>query len=211
MLKYSKQQQTILFPRVPGIIFKESVDRQKTNLVWYVFQRSPDWGDILTSRRKTEKKMHSHEYASWVLVRTTCHIPGTTEYVRNSIPPVLCSSWHGEECGAAFLCCCSVPLPSFPWPIQNNFVTVGCSRVCVGLLLARLCFNCVYWAFSSVFSSSFTAKWRLFCTMVRVRGRVGTAVLFLSRKVAARLSEWVCCLVEGARLNSENVASEKRK
>ena len=29
----------------------------------------------------------------------------------------------------------------------------------------------------------------LFCTTVRVRGRVGTAVLFLSRKVAARLSE----------------------
>ena len=29
----------------------------------------------------------------------------------------------------------------------------------------------------------------LFCTMVRVRVRGGTAVLFLSRKVAARLSE----------------------
>ena len=46
--------------------------------------------------------------------------------------------------------------------------------------------------------------------MVRVRGRVGTAVLFLSRKVAARLSECVA-VVEFARLNSENVASEKKR
>ena len=50
----------------------------------------------------------------------------------------------------------------------------------------------------------------LVCTMVRVRGRVGTAVLFLSRKVAARLSECVA-VVEVARLNSEDVASEKKR
>ena len=30
------------------------------------------------------------------------------------------------------------------WGTDNNFVVVGCSRVCVGLLLARVCFNCVY-------------------------------------------------------------------
>ena len=46
--------------------------------------------------------------------------------------------------------------------------------------------------------------------MERVRGRVGTAVLFLSRKVAARLSECVA-VVEFARLNIENVASEKKR
>ena len=44
---------------------------------------------------------------------------------------------------------------------------------------------------------------------MRVRGRVGTAVLFLTRKVAARLSE--CVAVVGvARLDSENVAIEKK-
>ena len=45
---------------------------------------------------------------------------------------------------------------------------------------------------------------------MRARGRVGTAVLFLSRKVAARLSECVA-VVEAARLDSENVASEKKR
>ena len=43
-----------------------------------------------------------------------------------------------------------------------------------------------------------------------IRGRVGTAVLFLLRKVAARLSECVA-VVEVARLNSENVANEKER
>ena len=118
-------------------------------------------------------------------------------YMQKFYPTALCCSfWHGEECGVAFLCWW-VPLPNFPWPIQNNLVTVGCSRVCVGLLLARLCFNCVYWASSSVFAWASIATWRLFqcivCTIVRVRGRFGTAVLFLWRKVAAWLSKWVCC------------------
>ena len=45
--------------------------------------------------------------------------------------------------------------------------------------------------------------------MVRARGRVGAA-LFLSRKVAARLSECVA-VVEVARLKSENVAGEKKR
>ena len=67
--------------------------------------------------------------------------------------------------------------------------------MCVGLLLARLGFLCVYCAASSVFalaSSNMTLV--LLCTMVRV----GT-VFVLSRKVAARLSE--CdAVVEVARL-----------
>ena len=43
-----------------------------------------------------------------------------------------------------------------------------------------------------------------------VRDRVGTAVLFLSRKVVARL--WECvAVVEVAGLNNENVASEKKR
>ena len=50
-------------------------------------------------------------------------------------------TWGGVWC--RFLVLLSIPA-SFPWPIHNNFVTVGCSRVSVGLLLARLCFNCVY-------------------------------------------------------------------
>ena len=50
----------------------------------------------------------------------------------------------------------------------------------------------------------------LFCTIVRVRGRVGTTVLFQSRKDAARLSECVA-VVEVARLNSENVSREKKR
>ena len=50
----------------------------------------------------------------------------------------------------------------------------------------------------------------LFCTMVRVRDRVGAAGLSLSRKVAARLSECVA-VVEVARLNVKNVASEKKR
>ena len=143
---------------------------------------------------KTEKKKFFCISASmpaeyWYVPRVSC-------LCKNSIPLVVCSFWHGEDCGVAFLCCW-VPLPSFPLPIQNNFVTVGCSRVCVGHLLARLCFNCVYWACSSVFTWASTATWRLlyfFVLWCGVRDRVGTAaVLFLSRKVAAGLSEWVCC------------------
>ena len=51
----------------------------------------------------------------------------------------------------------------------------------------------------------------LFCTMVRVRGRVGTTVLFLSRKVAELCRSECVAVVEVARLNSENVASEKKR
>ena len=126
----------------------------------------------------------------WYVPRVSCVL------CRNSIPLVVCSFGHGEECGVAFLSCCWVPLPSFPCPVQNNFVTVGCSRVCVGLLLARLRFNCVYWASSSVFTWAPIATCRLlYCFVLScgVGDRVGTAVLFLSRKVSARLSEWVCC------------------
>ena len=52
-------------------------------------------------------------------------------------------------------------MPSFPWPIKNNFVTVGCSRVCVGLLLARLCFNCVYLSFFQRLCLSFYSNMAL--------------------------------------------------
>ena len=71
--------------------------------------------------------------------------------------------------------------------------------MCVGLLLARLGFLRVYCAASSVFAlASSNMTLLLLCTMVRVKRRVGT-VLFLSRKVATRLSERVA-VVEVARL-----------
>ena len=116
-------------------------------------------------------------------------------YVQKFRPTCCCSFWHGEECGVAFLCCW-VPLPSFPWPIQNNFVTVGCSRVCVGILLARLRSYCVYWAYSSVFAWAPIARWRLYCFALWCEYEVELAhhlFLFLSPKAAARLSKWACC------------------
>ena len=103
-------------------------------------------------------------------------------------------TWGGVWCG--FLSFCWVPLPRLPWPIQINLITVGCSRVCVGLLLVRHCFNYVYWASSSLFAWASIATWRLlycFVQLCGVRDRVASAVPFLSRKVATRLSEWVCC------------------
>ena len=48
----------------------------------------------------------------------------------------------------------------------------------------------------------------LFCTMVRVRGRVGTAVLFLSRKVQPDCRSECVAVAKVARLNS--VAIEKK-
>ena len=103
---------------------------------------------------------------------------------------------------------------------SNNFVAVGTILSQLGVLA------CVFWAFAYMalfpfillsffqrlclsFYSNMTLV-VLLCAMVRVRGRVGT-VLFLSRKVAARLSECVD-VVEVARLkNSENVASQMRR
>ena len=68
---------------------------------------------------------------------------------------------------------------------RADFVAVGCSRVCVGLLLARLDFLCVYCVpgslqrFPFLVSSNMTLV--LLCTrMVRVKRRVGR-VLFLWR------------------------------
>ena len=163
-----------------------------TYYVRLVLRRSPDRGGILTSSKKTEKNVMFAFVRVCQLNTGTYHVRHI--YAENSILPVVCSFWHGEECGVAFLCCWA-PLPSFPWPIQNKFVTVGCSRVCVGLSLARLCFNCVYWASSSVFAWASIATWGLYCFVLwcGVKGRVGTAVLFLSRKDAARLSKWLCC------------------
>ena len=96
--------------------------------------------------------------------------------------------------------------------------------MCVGLLLARLGFLCVYCAASSVFalaSSSNRQTLLLLCTMVRVKRRAGTAVI-LSRTAAARLSACVAVIevarlsacvavVEVARLNSQKLASWKKR
>ena len=78
------------------------------------------------------------------------------------------------------------------WGTSNNFIAAGRSRVCVGLLLARLDVLCAYCAASSVFALASSSNRQmlvlLLCT-VRVKRRVGTAALFLSRKAAAQLSE----------------------
>ena len=149
-------------------------------------------------------------------------------------------------CVVAFSCF-RVPLPSFPWPIQNilrnaqplelfsdnigpnvvpkrqstwnsgrsggnsnDFVAVRCSGLvqlyCVRLVIARSGFLCVYFAafggFALIASSNMTLV--LLCVMVRVKRRVGTAVLLLPRKVAARLPECVA-VVEFARLKQSTI------
>ena len=98
---------------------------------------------------------------------------------------------------------------------SNNFVAVGRSRVfCVGLLLARLVFLCVYCAASSAFPSAPSSNRQtlvlFLCTMVRVKRRVGTAVLFLPRKAAARPSACVAA-VEVARLKQQKNLQDGRK
>ena len=70
--------------------------------------------------------------------------------------------------------------------------------MCVGLVLARLGFLCVFCAASNGFALASRKMTLVLCAMVRVKRRVGT-VLFVPRKFAARLSECVA-VVEVARL-----------
>ena len=172
-------------------------DHEKT---YIVFRRSPDRGGILTSSKKNRKYICTCMIFAlgWACQQSTdwyVLVPRVSYMFRNSFPPVVCCSlWHEEECGVAFLWCW-VPRPSFPWPIQNNFVTVGCSRrVCWAFACTAL-FQLRPLSFSQRIYLRFYSNMALvlFCAMVRVRGRVGTAFLFLSRKVAAQLSEWACC------------------
>ena len=96
-------------------------------------------------RYRTNIKLKNRKN-TWSMIFCICtsmpaeywYVPRVSYMCRNSIPPVVCSFWHGEECGVAFLCCW-VPLPSFPWPVQNNF--------CHSWVFSRVCwaFACKAW------------------------------------------------------------------
>ena len=106
--------------------------------------------------------------AYWYVPRVTY----VQKFHPTQVPPVVCCSFSlGEECGVAFLCCCSVPLPSFPWSIQNNFVTVRRSRVCWAFA-CRTLFQLRLLSFFQRFCLSFYSDMALvvlFCTMVWIK------------------------------------------
>ena len=82
---------------VPLFTISSRWDHEKANLV---YRRSPDRGGILvpTSSKKTEKNdfLHSYEYASRVLVRTTCVIYMQKFHLTRTLLFIL--TWGGVWC-----------------------------------------------------------------------------------------------------------------
>ena len=115
-----------------------------------------------------------------VRTRTTCHIlHACAEIPSHPYHSLLFIPTWGGMC-----------LDS-PGPSRTILPQLGVLACVLGLCLQAL-FQFRPLSFSQRIYLSFYSNMALvlFCTMARARG--GTAVLFLSRKVAARLSEWAC-------------------
>ena len=128
---------------------------------------------------------------------------------RNSIPLVVVQSDMGRSV-VSLSCVVEYPCLASPGPSRTILSRVF-SRVCWAFACKAL-FQLRLLSFQRLCLSFYSNMTLVLCctiNMVRARGRVGAA-LFLSRKVAARLSECVA-VVEVARLKSENVAREKKR
>ena len=124
-------------PNAKTAAILQSHPDETTKIQNILFRRPADRGGVQRSSKKTKKNAFFHQYDPMIPpsypISSTHHHPKIrsshmntyqvhhTAYVHKIQPHLLaCYSFgHGEERGVAFSCC-RVPLPRFPWPIQNR-------------------------------------------------------------------------------------------